>query len=68
MAWGSSEASIVALAGKNKVNGFLARQDIGMAKDMERSQSPVYTIEPQVLGQPVLQLILTLLSPSTDCP
>jgi hypothetical protein len=68
MAWGSSEASIVPLAGKNKVDGFLARQGIGMAEEMKRCQSPVYAIETQVLGQPVLQLILALLSPSTDCP
>lgn len=68
MARGSSEASIVALTRKDKVNGFLAGQCIGMAEEMKRRQSPVYAIESQVLGQPVLQLILALLSPSTDCP
>jgi hypothetical protein len=39
-----------------------------MAEEIKRRQSPVYAIESQVLGQPVLQLILALLSPSTDCP
>lgn len=68
MARCSSKPSILLLAGKHKVNGFLPGQGIRVAQKVQGSQPPVNPIEPQMLRQPILQLIFPLLSPSTIRP
>lgn len=45
MAWGSTEASIIALTGEYKVDGLFSWQGIWMTQDVQGSQSPVDTIQ-----------------------
>lgn len=58
MARRRTEASIIMLAGEHKINGFLSWQRIWSTQQMKCVQAPVDAIEPQVLGEPVVDLVL----------
>jgi hypothetical protein len=60
MARGSAKATILILTRENKLQGLVPGQSIWMAEEMKGSQSPVHTIQPQVFGQPVVELVFSL--------
>lgn len=58
MARSGSKTATVVLTREHEIYRFLAWKRFGASKEMERSQPPIYTVEPQVLRKPVVQLIL----------
>ena len=60
MAGGGAEASVVVEAGKDKVEQGSAGQSVRATEQIERSQAPVDAAQSEVLGKPVLELVLAL--------
>ena len=56
----SAEASVCVLASEDEVNSFVTRQGLWKPEQMECSQAPVYAIQSQVFGQPIVELIFSL--------
>jgi hypothetical protein len=47
-------------ARQHEVEHLAAREAVGLAEQMQCRQAPIQPVEPQVLGQPVLQLVFPL--------
>lgn len=60
MAWGGPEATAVMQTRQHKVDDVVTWEGVGMAEQMQSRQAPVQAVEPQVLRQPVLQLVFAL--------
>ncbi len=60
-----AETSIGMLTGQNKDEYFLSGQRIRMTQQVERRQTPIQAAETQMLGMPVLQIVLVLPGRST---
>lgn len=56
----SSETTIDVLAGQDKLDGLVAKQAFWMTEEVQSRQAPIHTVEPQVLGQPVVQFVTSL--------
>ena len=56
----SSKSAIVRLARKHEIYGFFSWQGIGAIKEMESVQAPVETVEAEVFGEPIFELIFAL--------
>lgn len=55
-----SETTVYVLAGQDKLDGLVARQAFWMTEEVQSRQAPIDTVEAQVLGQPVVQLVTSL--------
>lgn len=58
MAGRRTKSTVLMLAREHEVNDFLSWEGIGTTQQMECSQAPVQPAQPEVLRQPVVQLIL----------
>lgn len=55
-----TKPTVVVLARQDEFDGFVTRQGIWPTKQMQRSQSPVDTIESQMLCEPIFKLVSSL--------
>ena len=60
MTGGCTEATVVVLACEDELHCFVTGQGIWMAQKMKRGQSPIDSIQSQVFGQPVIELVFPL--------
>jgi hypothetical protein len=60
MARSCAEATIVVQTRAYKVQDLIARESIRVSQQVQSSQSPVQSVEAQMLGEPVLELVFAL--------
>lgn len=58
MAWSGGETPALVLAREDKINGLSAWEGIRVAEQVEGDEAPVDAVETEMLGQPVVVLIL----------
>jgi hypothetical protein len=57
---GRAKAAAVMQAREDKVENLSARKSTPVAQQMQRRQSPIEAVQTQMLGEPVLELVLAL--------
>lgn len=58
VAWGGAKAAAVVLAREHKVYGAVSREGVRAAQQVQGDEAPVEAVEAEVLGQPVVILVL----------
>jgi hypothetical protein len=61
---GSTKTPVFVLTRQDKFDGLVSRQRISVTEQMKSCQPPVDTIETEVLGQPILEFIFSLMDTS----
>lgn len=56
----STKAPIVRLAREYKIYRFFSGKSVGTVEEVESVKTPVETIETEVFGKPVFELVFTL--------
>jgi hypothetical protein len=60
MARRSAKTPVICLAREHKIYRFFSREDIRTVEKMESVEAPVETIESEVFGKPVFELVFAL--------
>jgi hypothetical protein len=60
VARGSAKAAALMQARKDEIQNVCAREGVRVAQQVQGGQPPVQAIQPQVLGEPVLELVFAL--------
>jgi hypothetical protein len=60
MAWGGAEAAALMQTREDEVENLCTRKGVGASQQMQGGQAPVQAVEPEVLGEPVVDLVFAL--------
>jgi hypothetical protein len=67
MTWGGAEAAALMQTRKDEFQNLSAREGIRAPQQMQSRQSPIQSVESEVLGEPVLEFVFALRWSECSC-